>query len=76
VHAVESPVIALLLIGSLQQPERMFADYGKTAKVPMLWIYTENDLYSGLRYPRQWFDACVKRGAPAQGFKTANGGGK
>jgi dienelactone hydrolase len=94
---------------SPQQIERMFADYGKTARVPMLWIYTENDMYFGPRYPREWFDAYVKRGAPAQfvqfpphgedghdlfnhfpevwkpevlrflqaqGFKTADGGGK
>ena len=51
---------------SPQQLELMFADYGRTAQVPMLWIYTENDMYFGPRYPRQWFDAYVKRGAPAR----------
>ena len=51
---------------SPQQLERMFAGYGKTAKVPMLWIYTENDMYFGPKYPRQWFDAYVKAGAPAE----------
>lgn len=37
--------------------EQLFAGYGKTARVPTLWIYTENDMYFGPRYPKQWFDA-------------------
>jgi dienelactone hydrolase len=37
--------------------ERMFADYGRSARVPMLWIYTENDQYFGENYPREWFKA-------------------
>ncbi|HMA09655.1 MAG TPA: dienelactone hydrolase family protein [Ramlibacter sp.] len=51
---------------SPQQLERTYGGYGKTAKVPMLWIYTENDMYFGPRYPKEWFDAYVKGGAPAQ----------
>ena len=35
----------------------MFADYGRTARMPTLWVYTENDQWMGPRYPRQWFDA-------------------
>lgn len=35
----------------------MFAAYGKTARVPTLWIYTENDKWMGSRYPKEWFDA-------------------
>ncbi|MFL6664340.1 MAG: dienelactone hydrolase family protein [Rhizobacter sp.] len=46
--------------------ENLFADYGKTARLPTLWIYTENDRYMGPRYPRQWFDA----------FKAAGGVGE
>ncbi|MGQ2981084.1 MAG: alpha/beta hydrolase family protein [Polaromonas sp.] len=45
--------------------ERMFATYGKTAGLPTLWIYTENDMYFGPKLPRQWFDA----------FKAAGGTG-
>ena len=37
--------------------EQMFAGYGKTARLPTLWIYTENDMYFGPKLPRQWFDA-------------------
>jgi hypothetical protein len=35
--------------------KEMFGLYGKTAKVPSLWIYTENDKYFGPVYPKQWF---------------------
>jgi dienelactone hydrolase len=46
--------------------ERMFRDFGRSAKVPMLWIYAENDLYFGARYPREWFEAYKAGGAPAE----------
>jgi dienelactone hydrolase len=49
-----------------QQLERMFRVYGKTAKVPMLWIYAENDMYFGAKLPKEWFDAYAGEGAPAQ----------
>lgn len=37
--------------------ERMFANYGKTAKIPTLWVYTDNDKWMGTKYPKQWFAA-------------------
>lgn len=46
--------------------ERMFRGYGKTAKVPMLWVYAENDMYFGPKYPKEWFDAYVGEGATAE----------
>ncbi len=46
--------------------ERMFGDYGKTARIPMLWIYTENDMYFGAELPRQWHAAFVAAGGRAQ----------
>jgi dienelactone hydrolase len=46
--------------------ERMFAIYGKTARIPTLWVYTENDMYFGPKFPKQWFDA----------FKAAGGTGE
>jgi dienelactone hydrolase len=46
--------------------ERMFATYGKTARTPTLWVYTENDMYFGPRFPKEWFDA----------FKAAGGTGE
>ena len=58
--------------GSPQKPcaspslERMFASYGKTARAPTLWIYTENDMFFGPKLPKEWFDA----------FKAAGGMGE
>jgi len=42
--------------------ERMFRGYGETARIPMLWVYTENDMYFGPRYPREWFEAYTAAG--------------
>jgi dienelactone hydrolase len=48
------------------QLERLFRGYGETARTPMLWIYTENDMFFGPDYPRVWFKAYQAHGAPAQ----------
>jgi dienelactone hydrolase len=45
---------------------QMFGDYGRTSKVPTLWLYSRNDRYFGTQLPRQWFD----------GFVTAGGKGR
>lgn len=42
--------------------EQMFARYGKSARVPTLWIYTENDQWMGAKYPTQWHQAFVAAG--------------
>jgi dienelactone hydrolase len=39
------------------QLERLFAGYGQTARLPMLWVYTENDMFFGPELPREWFAA-------------------
>jgi dienelactone hydrolase len=33
--------------------QRLFTDYGRTARIPTLWIYTGNDQYMGPRLPRK-----------------------
>jgi dienelactone hydrolase len=48
------------------QLERLFREYGATAKVPMLWVYTENDMYFGPVYPRNWHAAYTRAGAKAE----------
>ncbi|MET3118764.1 dienelactone hydrolase [Undibacterium sp. GrIS 1.8] len=48
--------------------KEMFGLYGKTARVPSLWIYTENDKYFGPNYPKQWFAEFQKQ---ASGNKAA-----
>lgn len=40
-----------------QQLERLFADYGKLARIPVLWLYAQNDLYFGPTHPKEWFEA-------------------
>ena len=53
------------------QPERpcrddllkqLFASYGATARVPTLWLYSENDKYFGKVKPQEWFRAFTERG--------------
>ena len=46
--------------------ERLAADYGASTRLPMLWIYTENDLYFGPTHPRTWFEAFRKAGGNAE----------
>ena len=44
------------------QLKRMFANYGDTARIPTLWIYTENDQWMGPTFPREWFEAFKEKG--------------
>lgn len=48
------------------QLERMFSAYGKTARIPTLWVYAENDMYFGPAYPREWHQAFSSAGGNAQ----------
>ncbi|WP_460907794.1 alpha/beta hydrolase family protein [Paraburkholderia jirisanensis] len=45
--------------------ESAYAQFGKTARVPMLWIYTENDQYFGPTYSTAWHTAFVHAGGHA-----------
>lgn len=44
----------------------MFAAYGKTARVPTLWIYTENDRYFAPKHSRGWHQAFRAQGATGE----------
>jgi dienelactone hydrolase len=46
--------------------ERTFGGYGRTARIPTLWLYTENDLYFGPKYPREWFEAFREAGGTGE----------
>jgi dienelactone hydrolase len=46
--------------------EKMFADFGATAKAPTLWIYTENDKYFNPKHSQAWHQAFVKSGGRAE----------
>ena len=43
-----------------------YAAFGKTARVPTLWLYSQNDLYWGPELPRQWHKAYVEAGGKAE----------
>lgn len=45
---------------------RAAASFGQTARIPMLWIYAENDTYSPIELARQMLDAFVGRGGNAE----------
>jgi pimeloyl-ACP methyl ester carboxylesterase len=40
----------------------LFSSYGATARIPTLWLYSENDRYFGQDKPRAWFNAYVHSG--------------
>lgn len=40
----------------------LFVGYGKTARIPTLWVYSQNDRYWGPKLPREWFDGFVAAG--------------
>ena len=42
--------------------QAVFRDYGKSARLPTLWIYTENDQFFRPLYTRAWFDAYQSQG--------------
>src|SRR5262245_18189743 len=50
-------------------PEKLVVgagDYGRTARVPTLWIYTENDSFFDSRLSRRMVEAYQKGGGSAQ----------
>jgi dienelactone hydrolase len=59
------------------QPERLIdADtvFGRTSRVPSLWIFARNDHFFGPALARQMFDAYVSNGAPASLFMAPDFG--
>lgn len=46
--------------------ERLYADFGKTARAPMLWLYTENDRYFNPAHSRAWHAAFTAGGGVAE----------
>jgi dienelactone hydrolase len=45
---------------------RIFATYGETARIPTIWLYSENDRYWGKEKPRIWFELFRENGAAAE----------
>lgn len=46
--------------------EDLFAGYGKTARIPTLWLYSQNDRYFGEKYPLEWFAGFIKQGGTGE----------
>ncbi|QHE93855.1 prolyl oligopeptidase family serine peptidase [Pandoraea fibrosis] len=53
-----------------EQMKTVYGEFGKTTKIPGLWLYAHNDQYWGPDAPRQWFDAFAAAGSPAQFVHT------
>lgn len=51
---------------SSQQVARVFGSFAKGAKVSMLWLYWQNDLYWGTGMPRRWHEAWAAGGGLAE----------
>ena len=51
---------------SPQQVERVFGSFAKGARVSMLWLYWQNDLYWGAGAPRRWHEAWAAGGGLAE----------
>lgn len=44
----------------------MFGNYGKTARIPTLWAYSDNDRWMGNKYPKEWFAAFKDNGGQGE----------
>lgn len=60
----ESPCRADLL-------EALFGKYGETARMPTLWLYSENDGYWGKKIPHEWFNAFTQAGGKGEFVQLA-----
>lgn len=45
---------------------QVYADYGRTARTPMLWLYSENDRFWGAAHPKRWFERFRAAGGRAE----------
>jgi dienelactone hydrolase len=49
---------------------KVFAEFGKTTRVPSLWLYAENDLYWGPDAPKEWHKAFSAGGSKTKFVMT------
>jgi len=47
-----------------EEMRKVMGEFGKTTRVPSLWLYAENDLYWGPDAPRNWHAAFAAAGSP------------
>ena len=54
-------------------PEKLttlYGEFGKTTKIPSLWLYAENDLYWGADAPKEWHKAFSASGSKTRFVMT------
>ena len=51
---------------SVERMTQLFAAYGTKARIPTLWVYSQNDKYWGPDTPRAWHKAFVDRGGSGE----------
>jgi dienelactone hydrolase len=49
-----------------QQMNELMGEFGKTATIPGLWLYSTNDHFWGPDWPHRWYDAFAAGGSPAE----------
>jgi dienelactone hydrolase len=49
----------------LERLNALYEAYGAASKVPVLWLYSENDRHWGATLPKAWFASFVKAGGKA-----------
>jgi len=55
--------------GRMCEPERieaLMSEWGRSTRLPSLWLYAPNDLYWGAEAPRRWHAAFSAGGSPAR----------
>ena len=55
------------------RPEKLaeaFQEFGKTMKIPSLWLYAENDLYWGPEAPKEWHKTFTEGGSKTRFVMT------
>jgi dienelactone hydrolase len=60
-------------LGKSCRPElltALYGQFGKTTRVPTLWLYAENDLFWGADAPKRWFDSFKSGGSDATFVQT------
>lgn len=48
----------------------LMGTYGRSTRVPGLWLYAENDLYWGAEWPRTWYRAFAERSRSSEFVMT------
>ena len=65
-----SPELTPARMCSPEATTALMAEFGRSTKLPSVWLYAENDLYWGAEPPRQWHAAFAQGGSPTEFVQT------